>query len=280
MDYHQFTITISGPYREMLTRRLMELGSLGAVEHDASMTAYFPGSRDPGDILKELDLARSLLERLDAPVVMDVRHSLLPGADWNESWKKSFPPADAGERFTVIPPWIRHEGPRVPIIIEPGMAFGTGHHETTRSCIVLMERYAPSDGRGRFLDLGTGTGLLAIAAWKLGFREVAGVDTDPLAVEAARRNLALNQAEAVELYEGDISSVQGDFDMIAANLISGMLIELAKDMRERLRPGGVAVLAGILKAQEDEVIAAMHDAGLVCIGRLRDGKWVSLACRR
>jgi len=280
MDYHQFTITIAEPFRDTLTRRLMELGSLGTAEQDAAITAYFPGSIDPGEVLKELGLVRSLLERLDGPVAMDIVHSRLPDADWNESWKKSFQPTDAGARFTIIPPWIDYRGGRTPIVIDPGMAFGTGHHETTRSCIVLMERYAPSVGRERFLDLGTGTGLLAIAARSLGFRTVIGIDTDPLAIEAAHRNLALNHAETVEVYEGDISSVEGTFDMIAANLISGTLIELAKDISERLRPGGMAVLSGILRGQDDEVVAAVERAALECTERLRDGKWISLACRR
>ena len=280
MDYHQFTITIAEPFRDTLTRRLMELGSLGTAEQDAAITAYFPGSIDPGEVLKELGLVRSLLERLDGPVAMDIVHSRLPDADWNESWKKSFQPTDAGARFTIIPPWIDYRGGRIPIVIDPGMAFGTGHHETTRSCIVLMERYAPSVGRERFLDLGTGTGLLAIAARSLGFRTVIGIDTDPLAIEAAHRNLALNHAETVEVYEGDISSVEGTFDMIAANLISGTLIELAKDISERLRPGGMAVLSGILRGQDDEVVAAVERAALECTERLRDGKWISLACRR
>lgn len=280
MDYHQFTITIAEPFRDMLTRRLMELGSLGTSEQDAAITAYFPGSIDPGEVLKELGLVRSLLERLDGPVVMDIVHSRLPDADWNESWKKSFQPTDAGERFTILPPWINYRGDRIPIVIDPGMAFGTGHHETTRSCIALMERYAPSVGRDRFLDLGTGTGLLAIAALKLGFRTVVGVDTDPLAIEAARRNLALNHEEAVEVYEGQISSVEGTFDMIAANLISGTLTILAGSISGRLRPGGIAVLSGILKGQDDEVVAAAEQAGLECTERLRNGKWVSLACRK
>ena len=135
-------------------------------------------------------------------------------------------------------------------------------------------------GHDRFLDIGTGTGLLAITALKLGFQTVIGIDTDPLAIEAARRNLALNHAEALDVFEGGISSVEGSFDMIAANLISGTLIELADAISGHLRPGGVAVLSGILRGQDDEVVVAIERASLACIERLRDGKWVSLACRR
>jgi ribosomal protein L11 methyltransferase len=137
-----------------------------------------------------------------------------------------------------------------------------------------------SGGRGRFLDLGTGTGLLAIAAVKLGFTEVVGIDTDPLAIEGSLRNLSLNNALAVQLIEGTIDDAPGQYDMIAANLIAVTLIERAGAIAARLRPAGVAVLSGILSGQDDEVAEAMGVAGLRCRERLRDGKWVSLACLR
>jgi ribosomal protein L11 methyltransferase len=160
------------------------------------------------------------------------------------------------------------------------MAFGTGHHETTRSCLLLMDRHAPETGKGRFLDLGTGTGLLALAARRLGFREVLGLDTDPLAIEAAAKNCALNSMKDIRLVEGTIADAAGRFDMIAANLISGTLIELAGAIAERLERSGVAVCSGILSGQDDEVAEAMRRAGLGSCERLRDGKWVSFACRR
>jgi ribosomal protein L11 methyltransferase len=185
-----------------------------------------------------------------------------------------------GKRFTVLPPWEQHRGDRIPLVIDPGMAFGTGHHETTRSCLALMDRYAGPADKQRFLDLGTGTGLLAIAALKLGFTEVIGIDNDPLAIEAARRNLALNGESGVRLIEGTLDDADGLFDMIAANLISGTLIEYAGSIASHLRQGGTAVLSGILRGQDDEVAGSMERAGLRCCERLRDGKWVSLACRR
>jgi ribosomal protein L11 methyltransferase len=171
-------------------------------------------------------------------------------------------------------------GDRIPLVIEPGMAFGTGHHETTRSCLVLMEKLAGSVKKERFLDIGTGTGLLAIAARLLGFKQVVGVDTDPLAMEAARTNIGLNRLEGIELHEGDISCAAGTYDMIAANLISGTLVELADAIASRLDSSGVVIMSGILKGQDDEVAAAAEKAGLRCVERLRDGKWVTLACRR
>jgi ribosomal protein L11 methyltransferase len=142
-----------------------------------------------------------------------------------------------------------------------------------------MEKLSASVKKERFLDVGTGTGLLAIAARMLGFNNVVGVDTDPLALEASRKNVSLNQLEGIELLEGDIRCAAGTYDMITANLISGTLIEIAGEIAARLDPSGVVIMSGILKGQDNEVAAAAEKAGLRCVERLRDGKWVTLACR-
>jgi ribosomal protein L11 methyltransferase len=280
MPFHQITITIPEQFKEPLLRKLAELGSLGALDQLHSITAYFPETSPLSSILGELQVVSLLVNSAGHDVPVRIEHSLLPDTDWNESWKKDFTSIDVGERFSILPPWERPSGNRIPLIIDPGMAFGTGHHETTRSCLVLMERYTDAIKKERFLDLGTGTGLLAMAALALGFRSVVGVDTDPLAIEASLRNIALNKVERIELLEGRIDQCKGEFDMIAANLISGTLVQLAGDIASHLVPAGIVIMSGILKGQEDEVVAAAKNVGLDCIERLHDGKWVSLACRR
>ena len=279
MQYHQFIITIPETFKDALGDKLLRLGSLGMSDQGDTVTAYFPDTVSPDKIRQELGLLCAILQDLDTPLVMSFRHSLLQDADWNESWKKAFKPVDVGTRFTILPPWEHHAGDRIPLIIDPGMAFGTGHHETTRSCLVLMEKYAPSVRRERFLDVGTGTGLLAIAARALGFPTVIGLDTDPLSIEASRKNIGLNRSGSIELLEGDIGCVSGTFQMIAANLISGTLVELAGEIASRLESSGIVIMSGILRGQEDDVAAAAGKAGLRCVERLRDGKWVTLACR-
>lgn len=278
--YQQFTITIPESYRDALVERLIGLGSLGVEEQGDAVIAYFPETSDQERLITELGILRLIFKGLVEPVSMTVERSLLPQTDWNESWKKSFRPVDVGKRFVIVPPWEHPSGNRTPLIIDPGMAFGTGHHETTRSCLVLMERHAPAVKMERFLDLGTGTGLLAIAALALGFRSVVGVDTDPLAIEASRRNIVLNKAEGIELHKGGIDQLEGKFDMITANLISGTLVQLAGEIASHLVPAGIVIMSGILKGQDDEVAEAAKKSGLDCIERLVDGKWVSLACRR
>jgi len=280
MPYHQITITIPEQFKDPLLRKLAELGSLGSLDQGHTITAYFPATAPLSIIVGELQVISLLVNAAGHDIPVRIEHSLLPDTDWNESWKRGFTSIDIGERFAVLPPWERPSGSRIPLVIDPGMAFGTGHHETTRSCLVLMERYAGAVKKERFLDLGTGTGLLAIAALALGFRSVVGVDTDPLAIEASRRNIALNEAEKVELFEGEIDRCEGDYDMIAANLISGTLAQLAGEIASRLVPAGIVIMSGILKGQDDEVVEAAKNSGLACIERLADGKWVSLACRR
>jgi len=278
--YHQFTITIPEPYKDVLGERLIRFGSLGVEIHDDAIIAYFPATVDRKLIENELELLRTIFNSLVDPVAMTIERSVLPETDWNETWKKGFTSIDVGKLFSILPPWEHPSGRRIPLTIDPGMAFGTGHHETTRSCLVLMEHHVGMVTADRFLDLGTGTGLLAIAALALGFRSIIGVDTDPLAIEASLRNILLNKAERIELHEGGIDRCEGCFDMIAANLIAGTLVQQTGAITSRLVPGGIVIMSGILKGQDDEVVAAAQNSGLACIERLGDGKWVSLACRR
>jgi ribosomal protein L11 methyltransferase len=276
MPYHQLTITLPARLQERLIGVLMRHHSLGVLQETGRITAYFPVAADLAPLMRELEIVRSLLERMTSPAPLRIEHCEVPDQDWNESWKRSFRPVDVGERFVVLPPWESASGGRIPLVIDPGQAFGTGHHETTRSCLVLMERYADHTARKRFLDVGTGTGLLAIAAIKLGFPEVEGIDTDPLAIAAAKENAAVNGASALRLREGDISRCTGPYDLIAANLIAGTLATMAGDLASRLAADGYAILAGILSGQEGEVAAACGRAGLGVAERYRDGKWISL----
>ena len=280
MPYHEFTIRIPDLFRDMLIRMLAQNGCLGVIEDKDSLIAYFPATNDVDNILSKLAVQKAILEKVVREHELTFDYHLIPDQDWNESWKKGFTPLDVGEHFTILPPWEDKRSGRIKLIIDPGMAFGTGHHETTRSCLVLMERYDGKTGKGRFLDLGTGTGLLAIAASKLGYEQVVAVDTDPLAIEASRKNLELNQVVNIELREGSIIEAPGTFDCIVANIISSVLILLAHEIASCLRPSGVAIVSGILADQADEVIRAYAQTGLKFIESFPDDKWVSLVLRK
>ena len=131
-------------------------------------------------------------------------------------------------------------------------------------------------GLHSFLDIGTGTGILAIAASKLGFNRVVGVDIDPLAVDAATRNVLLNQLAGVDIIEGPIDHAKGVFDMVTANLMSEILVSLAPDLASRLNSPGIAILSGMLPGEEDGVISATESHGLSLLEKVIDGRWISL----
>jgi ribosomal protein L11 methyltransferase len=280
MNYHELSIRISERYRDTLILKLTNAGCLGVIEEGDSIVAYFPDTTDIDEITNELAVLIALLGKSSQAEEVVFHHALIPDQDWNESWKKGFQPIDVGTLFAVLPPWeCEHDG-RINLVIDPAMAFGTGHHETTRSCLLLMERYFDLGRRESFLDVGTGTGILAIAAAKLGYRRVVGVDTDILAVDAARLNIGLNHVPGVDIREGIISDLSETFDFITANIISGVLILLAPAISAHLRPGGISVLSGILKGQDKEVIEAIVQIGLRIVERYTDGKWISLAVSR
>jgi ribosomal protein L11 methyltransferase len=280
MSYYEFTITIADAFRDSLIRRLTENGCLGVVENDDSFTAYFPSTLAIDAIKSDLSIVQTLLEKAGHGHELTYEYSLIPEKDWNETWKKGFQPVDAGKQFTILPPWEKEKKDRINLVIDPGMAFGTGHHETTRSCLVLIENYAPTTSNESFLDLGTGTGILAIAARKLGYRHVAGIDTDILAIHAATENIIINNVPDIKIKEASLAELRESFDVIAANLISGVLVLLAPVLYAHMNPGGLAVLSGILTGQEGEVIDATERVGLRLRETYRDGKWVSLVMER
>ena len=280
MSYYEFTIRISDVFKDPLIRRLTDNGCLGMIEHDDSLAAYFPSALDVDSIKNDLLLLKTLLEKAGHGNELTYDYALIPDKDWNETWKKGFQPVDAGKQFTILPPWEKTKKDRINLVIDPGMAFGTGHHETTRSCLALMENYAPKTAKDTFLDLGAGTGILAIAARKLGYRRVIGIDTDILAVHAARENIIINDVPDVEIREENLAELHETFDVIAANLISGVLVLLAPVLFLHMNPGGIAILSSILSGQEDEVIEAAEQAGMRVRETYRDGKWVSLVMER
>jgi ribosomal protein L11 methyltransferase len=198
--------------------------------------------------------------------------------DWAENWKQHFQPLRVGRRLYVCPPWDTgsSEG-RCRIFIHPGMAFGTGQHPTTRGCLELIETAADSMRITRALDIGTGSGILAIALSKLGAREVLAVDNDHAACEVARDNISMNGCLQITV-ASRLQEISGTFDLIVANLFTNLLVELVPAVRKYLRPDGVFVCSGFLIADE-AAITSSYEGFSVRRRRAEDG-WVSLAMDR
>jgi ribosomal protein L11 methyltransferase len=206
-------------------------------------------------------------------------------ADWAQAWKAYFPVMRIGRRLVIRPTWRRHRaGPAdVVLALDPGMAFGTGLHPTTRLCLATLEPLA-DDGRlagARVLDVGCGSGILSIAALKLGAGSALGVDTDPIAVASTTANARRNRlVRRLQAREGSVPTASGPFDVVLANLVAGVLVPLAPRLRDELRSGGTILASGIFADRETEVTTAFLAAGLEVAGRSDEGDWVALELRR
>jgi ribosomal protein L11 methyltransferase len=204
-------------------------------------------------------------------------------ADWAEEWKEHFHVLRIGRRLVIKPSWRRHHraDDEVVIDLDPGMAFGTGLHPTSRLCLQALESLADRTPLGRTLDVGCGSGILAIAAVKLGATRVLAVDIDPIAVEATDANARHNRVgRRIRTREGSVPTDVGPFDTVLANLIAGLLVELAPALVDELEPDGTLIASGIFIDREPEVVRALETAGLEIKSRLFETDWVALEARR
>ena len=208
-------------------------------------------------------------------------YSIIADKDWAESWKRDFKPLRVGKRFLISPTWetVRGGSDAVIIWIDPGRAFGTGHHETTRLCLEWLEEKRIS-GKGKaygsLLDVGTGSGILAIAATLLGFERVTAIDVDPEAIEVAEENVRINGlAERIELGLGPVSG-NDCYDVVLANIQANPLIDMAESLAKVVSETGRLVLSGVLVEQRESVKLAYEAQGLELIEERVAGEWCLL----
>ncbi|MEN6410884.1 MAG: 50S ribosomal protein L11 methyltransferase [Anaerolineaceae bacterium] len=207
--------------------------------------------------------------------------------NWMEAWKKNFHPIPVGERMLILPAWVKMTDPnRIAVKIDPSMAFGTGTHPTTQLCMELLEKYVRPGTN--LIDVGCGTGILSIAALKLGVRHALGVDIDPLSVSATRENAEANEVLAnLEVGEGSVAEVRaGNFSIRSApvvltNILAPIILRLFEaGLADLVEPGGTLVLSGILEPQRDDVLAAAAKRGLHAVEQRQMGDWVAMALER
>ncbi len=207
--------------------------------------------------------------------------------DWMSSWKKHYHPIPIGERLLILPAWIEEERPgRAAVRIDPSMAFGTGTHPTTQLCLEVVEAYARPDET--VIDVGCGSGILSIAAVKLGARRVLGVDIDRAAVKATRQNAEANEiASRIEVGVGSVDEIRkGMFSLrqapfVLANILAPVIIRLFDaGLAELVERGGVLALSGILADQSPEVEAVALNQGLTFVERMQSGDWVALVFQK
>lgn len=200
--------------------------------------------------------------------------------DWRNNWKKFFNPSPVGERLLIRPTWRDDfdAGDRAVLNIDPGLAFGTGSHETTRLCLEMIERYLKAGAE--VLDVGCGSGILAIAALLLGAERAVGVDIDETAVRTAAENAELNGvADKFTVLCGDLTEkISGKYDLIVANIVADAIISLSKGVKEFMKDDTVYIMSGIIDTRGDEVVNALS-RDFEIIERVEDGGWVCLAAK-
>ncbi len=197
-------------------------------------------------------------------------------ADWTQAWKDHYVAQRIG-RVLIAPSWAPDEAREgeVRIVLDPGMAFGTGLHPTTRGCLELLQRVEPMPSE--VLDVGCGSGILSLAALRLGASRAVGLDTDPLAIEATRANAERNGlANQVDGRLGTLGTAEERYELVLANLVAAVLVALAQGLADHLAPSGTLLASGIIEPRADEVIDAMAAVGLRVAERRDDGEWVSL----
>lgn len=223
-------------------------------------------------------------ERLEAEQIpYELNLSLCKNADWENNWKKYFKPMPVGEKLLIQPIW-KENAPsdgRVVLNLEPGLAFGSGSHETTRLCLAAIEKHI-TDGC-TMLDIGCGSGILSIASLLLGAGSAVGVDIDKLAVKTARENAQRNNIDDARytLYNGNLTDqVSGKFNVIAANIVADAIIALSKGVDEFMYDDSVYIVSGIIDIREPEVTQALDEYGFRITARHEDGGWLCLECMK
>ena len=217
----------------------------------------------------------------------NVAVSYVQDSDWENNWREYYKPIQVGNKLVVVPEWepIPQDG-RVPLRLDPGLIFGTGSHPTTRQCLAELEHYVNQNTR--VLDLGCGSGILGIGALVLGARSCLGCDIDPKAPDVVRANAALNGIgpDRLSVCAGDIladaslrRSFGGGYDLVLSNIVSDVIIPLSRYLRAFLAPGGVWISSGIIEGRQDEVRAAIEQAGFTILEHRQEEEWHSFTAK-
>lgn len=268
------------------TRLLRDPGDEMAAREDPAapylITAHIPDDPSAPASIDATERALWHLQAFGLRPVGPLRVTSVDDRGWIDGWKASYAPQRIGS-VVIVPSWLDEplEPGEVAIRLDPGMAFGTGLHPTTRGCLRLLQEVLPMPAD--VLDVGSGSGVLALAALRLGAKRAVCLDTDPLAVEATRNNAEANAlGDRVEARLGTLSSSprEGAYELVLANLVASVLVELAERLAAHVEASGTLLASGIIQPRVAEVAGALVAAGFSEVTRLDDGEWVSLRLRR
>jgi ribosomal protein L11 methyltransferase len=244
------------------------------------VTGYFADTQRSGDKCNALEAALQRLARV-VRINTRVEYTRIDEQDWAEAWKAYFWPEKITDTIVVKPSWRDYPaGPQEIILeIDPGMAFGTGTHATTALCIRMIQTHLkPGDA---FLDVGTGSGILMIAAAKLGAGTVCGVDNDEVAVAVAEKNLLANHIDSFSLSTGNlVDDVRQTFEVVAANILAEVILDLLPDVKAVLKQNGLLVCSGIITAKTEIVLSGLKEKGFTVLEVIEKEGWLAIAARK
>ena len=258
---------------------LIDESLLNADKTIASVSVFIPAEKSAPDAIAFIK-ERAAAEKLE--IKMDING--VNEEDWATSWKAYYKPVHIGEKMVIVPMWEKYEPKPHEIIVrmDPGMAFGTGTHETTRLVVGLLEKYT---NKGcRMLDVGTGSGILAICAAKLGAGECKAYDIDPVAVRVAKENVKDNDCDNIECDTSDllhgVDLTGGQYDLVCANIVADIIIRMTPDIGRYMKDDAILIASGIITERADEVVDAVVAHGLRIKERLTDNGWCALVIEK
>ncbi|MBQ3791894.1 MAG: 50S ribosomal protein L11 methyltransferase [Clostridia bacterium] len=273
-DYSDVEQTLDGVYGDLIDEKLLK-----ADKTVAAVSVYVPASRQPTETVYAL---RSRFEELSLPVTLT--STSVDEEDWADSWKQYYKPIHTGKSLVIVPVWEKYEkkDDETVVLMDPGMAFGTGTHETTRLCASLLEKHLEKGDD--MLDVGCGSGILAICASRLGARSCYACDIDETAVRIAGENARLNGTDNVKTGVSDLLSgvpeIPGGYDVICANIVSDIIIRMAADVGKYLAPDGKLIVSGIILERKNEVLEALGKAGLIETDGMEENGWYAGVLRK
>jgi ribosomal protein L11 methyltransferase len=257
------------------------------LSNDLKVCAYLTAQEATPERRDQIRKALWYLGRIHKPIPEPIFEPLVD-VDWAEHWKQHYEPVSIGERLIIVPAWLENPDPdRLPIRIEPGMAFGTGTHPTTQLALTLLERVIEDRPSPQFtydlIDVGCGSGILSIAARRLGAMRILGFDIESQAIQSAQSNAMLNGFNDVEWRQGSVVDMRSTFPsgltspVVVINILARLIVPLFDEgLADLLSPGGHMVLSGILVSQEDDLVARMTQAGLGVVERIVREDWIGL----
>ena len=270
-------VEVAPELAEAMANFLFELGASGVLTDDGSGRARLEGAFPAGEQPRITAAIERYLASLGESGAVTI--TAVAPVDWQAVYRAHHRPVAVGQRFLIAPPWDVPPAPgREVLVIEPGMAFGTGQHETTRGCLEAIETIVASTRVASALDVGTGSGILSLALARLGVARVVGIDVDPAVLPLARANLIANRAPNVALAVATAAAVRGRFDLVVANLLAGTVIAEAGALARAVEAEGRLVLSGILDHQVPAVRDAYPEWRLEAVGA--EGEWRTLTLAR